>query len=150
MKIWLDLDGVLADFTKAHNKCKDDFWENHGSRISFWCDEIELMPDADAIVQFCCERVRANNVGILSSGCCWSKILRAYSFTGKVLWVERHFPQLLGRLLICTDKTVLGSPGNMLIDDHPENIRGWKANGGIGVLYDGKLKSLKERIEAAL
>ncbi len=42
-------------------------------------------------------------------------------------------------LLVVSD----GKP-NVLIDDHPKNIREWEAKGGIGILHTSVSKSMSE------
>lgn len=60
-----------------------------------------------------------------------------WSYSGKALWIESYCSQHSKRLIICRgSKALVGKPGDILIDDHPENIGEWNKMGGIGFRWE--------------
>jgi hypothetical protein len=53
---------------------------------------------------------------------------------GKMLWIEQHLPEYLGRCQIGGCKHLLGQTGRVLVDDSEENIEKFTSRGGTGIL----------------
>lgn len=43
-----------------------------------------------------------------------------YAATEKLFWIHDHFPKLSDRVIITPDKGCVGTPRDVLVDDHPE------------------------------
>lgn len=57
------------------------------------------------------------------------------SWTGKMLWVEKHLPQYAKHFIVTqAAKSLLAGPDCLLIDDKDENIDEFVAAGGMGIL----------------
>jgi 5'(3')-deoxyribonucleotidase len=142
MKIFIDLDGVVADFTghaaKQHGIALPEgqiphhflyetltpkqFWSKCRGE-EFWVN-IPVFPWAQDLVNL----VNANTKE-------WAFLTKANlddtCYQGKARWIRKHFPKHTERLWIVRgDKHIAASQDCLLIDDHPENIAGWLNAGG--------------------
>lgn len=152
-QLFLDMDGILADFvtgvSQAHGRpnpylsdpgalgvwdmekiwgmSATDLW-SPTNNFNFWAG-LQKMPDADEIFALACEKVGEENIAILTapslSGAC---------FTGKRAWIEKNYPSLARKIIFASAKGFLAGPGKWLIDDRDKNIEEFEAAGGRGIL----------------
>lgn len=136
-KIFLDLDDVLFDCTKAILAYRNlpDFYKdqrNYGIRSihelaklewndvwgnlpeSFWAD-LELLPWANDLVNYC-KDISGGNVYFLTS-----PVRDATCFSGKFLSVHKHWPELSSNLIVCHKKWAILDKDSLLIDDSQNN-----------------------------
>lgn len=140
---YLDLDGVLVDFTtgalKAHNKelKYEDitwdfdkqlnieptvFWEAFG--YDFWAN-LTKTKECDSIIALV-EKYFGDNVVLLSSPC-KTKGCR----DGKEEWVKNNLPfGYVNCLFTGKDKHKLAAPNKFLVDDYESNITKFEENNG--------------------
>ncbi len=112
MIVYVDMDGVLANFDKALKSPREpgkglppemlekDFFRNlevmPGAIKAI--DELESLPGVEV---FIATKITTKNL---------------YSATEKFEWIEEHFPSLLKKIFITCDKALL--KGDFLIDDY--------------------------------
>ncbi len=146
MKIYFDMDGVLADFDgmlrKHHPHVEDfsvlpddEFWPLVKAIPNFW-EDLEILPGANEMVKAAFENENVTHVEVLSAPS--RHDLRSYA--GKVKWLEKHFSEyfpfdLRLNLVIAKNKKHFAEPGSVLIDDLDKNIDAWNKNGGFGILH---------------
>ena len=152
MKVFLDIDEVLADWEKGEksvpfdrNTQPNEYWEWMGQEF------YSNLPVIEGAVEFYKEILK-----ILSTSKNYSlnfltgvtMVTGAYS--GKAEWVKKVFGDkfYLTKLIMCAskDKWLLAGSNRILIDDRPRNITEWNANGGIGILhrnFDESINQLK-------
>lgn len=154
MIIYLDMDGVIADFFSglakkegvAHWKEIDDIEPaiNKLQGTDFF-NTLDLYPTSTALVDFVKE-LAGDDWGICSSP------LRGdfkNSAFWKAEWLEKFgFTPKKENLKFSSNKPVYatnkaGVP-NILIDDKPENVERWIAKGGIGIRYQANEDSLDD------
>lgn len=144
MVIYLDMDGVIADFFggfaklngKKHWKEVDDVETkiDELAKTDFF-GTLELYPDSKELVEFV--KSFGDDWGICSSPLRGDHKNSAY---WKKVWLDDNgfIPPKKEHLVFTSNKakwaTTDGKP-NILIDDKPENIDKWIANGGIGIRY---------------
>lgn len=146
-QIFLDCDGVLADFDTAAREflgmCprryedkygSERFWrvlEDHGS---FYRD-LPLMVDARELY----EGVKHLNPIILT-GCPRG----GWAEPQKRVWAHQHFPGVPMFTCRSADKSLYMRPGDVIIDDWPQHREAWLAKGGIWINHESAKWSLAE------
>jgi len=160
LTIFLDLDGVLADFIGGLGRYLKfrDGWEQptrKGESIAeifevaardvdnvlmryataeFW-ESLDPLPWARMLVS----RLRLNySIYLASSAGRPDRGLDSYfsrACAGKGSWVSGHFPELRDGLLIVQDKRVLAGPQTVLIDDRESVVAPFREAGGRAVLF---------------
>lgn len=152
VRIHLDLDGCIADqvgaslkrlnlpsdfvwpagvwdYTKATGLPAAEVWSTMSDH-EFWANEIQKTPHADELVALAIRLVGVENVRIATK-----PILSPFSASGKVAWIQKHYPQLARQFAIIIEKADLCRPGDVLVDDSEINNFHWQAAGGIGILF---------------
>jgi hypothetical protein len=162
-KLFVDLDGVLADFAKAASKLMDepfDFkhyntdkeFRNHmWSCVNpyvkaggpFW-ENMDMLPDAQVLWNY----VRKYKPTILTAT---GRKNQENVAAQKRAWVRKH----LGDYKVITvqdgaDKAKHLVDNGVLIDDSPKAINPWKSSGGIGILHTSAKHSIEQLKELNL
>jgi hypothetical protein len=149
LQVFLDCDGVLADFnTKAIDVCgglphdansheeNSRLWDIIGQCPDFFFG-IEKLPDADELV------AGVRELGfepVILTG-----VPRFKESVGqKLRWGQKHFPSL--KMITCRsrEKYLHGQPGDVLIDDWGKYQSAWTHMGGIFILHKNTQQSLAE------
>lgn len=147
ISVFIDSDGVLADFDRKANEIlgmsiaeagKGRLWaavERYDRHTPFF-ESLDKMPEADRLVEF----VVSNFFNRF--------VLTATGYTPKdgaaqkKRWYAKHYPHLP---VICVDKSpdkarlvhreMEKGYSSILIDDRSKSIDPWVAAGGIGILH---------------
>ena len=154
MKIYLDMDGVLADFFGGLEK---HFDVKHWKQIpkteesilnlkgTDFFNQLEPYPSSNELVDFVINLVGEDGWGINSSPLRGDRDNSAY---WKRVWLTRHFMMPNVENLIFTGRKEQfatdrfdGTP-NILVDDKPDNVSRWINKGGIGIRYQANEDSL--------
>lgn len=113
--VFLDMDGVLANFWKACPSGYRD--EDHDCPIEMlrggFFSKLEVMPGAKEAVN---KLMRDERYDVWIGSKPSTKNL--YCATEKFLWIEEHFPNLLRKVNLVTHKGLLR--GHYLVDDDRE------------------------------
>jgi 5'(3')-deoxyribonucleotidase len=154
IKVFLDMDGVIADFVSAavrvHGKPDpyllpsslgifdmeklwgitiEEFWAPiNDAGASFW-STLEPMKDAFDIAQTAIDFAGGpENVCVLTS-----PSNDPGCIPGKRAWMEMHFPELKKNMLFGSAKHFLAGPNRILVDDRDKNLEDFAAHGGRSV-----------------
>jgi FMN phosphatase YigB (HAD superfamily) len=146
-QIFLDCDGVLADFDRGAESIlglpPGTFEQRHGSG-EFWkrlarADDffanLEPMPDAFELY----EAVRHRNPVILTG------LPRGrWAEPQKRRWAERHFPGVPVITTLAALKHEHRHPGDALVDDRDKHRHLWEKEGGIFIHHKSAAGSIAE------
>lgn len=153
--IFVDLDGVLVDFDGGFKRIfrmsPSEFQEKHGkgsemrktySRGKEFWSNLDWIEGGKELWEFI-----KNNflyIKILSSSGSSGKIpdwqpIHNMVYSGKLEWIQKNLPDLdTDDVIIVPTRKVkakYAKTGDVLVDDHNENINDWIAAGGIGVIH---------------
>ena len=155
MTIYLDMDGVIADFFGGIEELHDvDHWKNIGDKNTIvnsikYTDffyYINKFPTTNKLVEF----VKNKSKG--DWGICSTPLEGDFNNSSywKRRWLEKHdlMPEVEKCIFTDYKHKFAWSPltyvPNILIDDKPENIKKWIDAGGIGIRYQANQDDLEE------
>ena len=150
LKIFLDLDGVLANFSgkieeitghSIEQVSRGYLWasvQKYNDTIGPFFESLEKMPNADELWNFA-----TTNFGHVS-------ILTASGYTPKdgaaqkINWVKANFGSQVNVKVVSSAslKAMYANPASILIDDTVRAIDPWIRAGGIGVLHKNTKDSI--------
>lgn len=162
MKIFLDMDGVLADFDNAFvntfgvdhrtGMVKKEMWRHVHSQPDFFLN-LPLMSGANRLVeaaleiQHCFDKVE---VQVLTAA---PKSAYAHVAAQKIAWMHRHFGNHALRVIPTygseSKPLFCQSPSDILVDDWGKNIDAWRAVGGKAIKHENAEQTIKELYELA-
>lgn len=155
MKCFIDVDGVLANFTEGVCKLfgkEESFWPtgqwdfpvefggedrvyeliDHCSP-QFWA-ELNLMPHAKAIVNLLEGKYGQENCCFLTS----PPKSNPSAATGKQEWINNHFTRYRRQVLIGAAKEFCAHENAILIDDYLPNCQKFQRHGGKAILVPSR------------
>ena len=125
--LFLDMDGVIVDLPEGSSK--------RWGEVGYWKD-LQKLPHADHFVDVCLRYYTVHILSSLGGG--------PSSATGKMLWLDRHYPELREGAILTKRKYLLAGPDRILVDDDPSNIFAFTHTGGEAVLFPNPVRYTEE------
>jgi len=119
-RIYVDMDGVLADFELGATNAV-----MHPKQFKLVKGVYRALAPIEGAIEALKElHKRGYDIEIATK----LPHENPYSATEKLLWIEEHLPWLIGHVTITSDKGQLGDEEDILIDDRPHkgNVCGFK------------------------
>ncbi len=150
--LYLDMDGVLADFNQMiisitgkspSQQSKADMWKavkSYNNTKDFFLD-IPVMKDAKKLIKFASENVYETCV---LTACGYTPRDSTHQ---KYKWIYKNFPELVGGMEVVLngkDKARWANHSTILIDDRPSCIDSFVGAGGVGILHHSVDESIAE------
>jgi len=148
MILFVDLDGVLADFagrfkefghgtidefTKRHDHDDAILWSFIKKSDPEFFLNLKMMPDGKELWNY----IKQFDPTILTKIPQWAR-----ASADKKKWVKKHLGNV--KVITTTKKEKYVEPGAILIDDMDENLEAWKKAGGVGIKHTSASKTIKE------
>jgi uncharacterized HAD superfamily protein len=142
-KIWLDMDGVIADFVKRYKQLYnihpseaerenkfDDLFQNFVATKQF--ATLDLMPHASELIKFLKElKIPTEILSSTGTKQNYDEISRQ-----KIIWLDRNNIPFKHTFVPGKEhKYRYATPTDILIDDTEVNIDDWKKAGGIAIWH---------------
>lgn len=145
-KLFLDCDGVLADFdtgartalggmTPAQYEARHsrrEFWKRLARTPEFYAT-LPLMPDAQRLF---------DAVAHLRPTILTGLPLGSWAAPQKVAWAEAHFPATPIITCMARDKYRYMERGDVLVDDREDHRSKWEESGGIFIHHENAERSI--------
>jgi hypothetical protein len=146
-QIFLDCDGVLADFDRGAEKIlglpphafekrhgAGEFWKRLARADSFF-ENLEPMPDAAELYAAVQRRNPIILTGLPRGN--WAEPQKRH-------WAEKHFPGVPVITTMAALKHEHRHPGDVLVDDRDRHRHLWEDNGGVFIHHKSAADSIAE------
>lgn len=159
MKLFLDMDGVLADFDSAQSSALEAMRSMGASekevrdekfrmliRPGFFRN-LPVMAGARELVRGV-TGIIGSRPHILSSPMSLRgrPEVRERCVSEKQEWLQKNFPGMFDETVFEKEKHLYASPGTILIDDRVDNTDRFTEAGGMGLLYTGDVTDALEKL----
>ena len=157
-KIYIDMDGVLADFAKGvHELCgveaeqkqdedpeKDNLMWEQVKKIDHFYDKLDMMRGANEMFHMLYETFGDKFEILTGIPKARRGILNAAE--DKKIWVRRLLSKKIVVNTVYKDekKNFVKGEGSILIDDLEQNIAEWREAGGTGILHVSPEQTIEE------
>jgi 5'(3')-deoxyribonucleotidase len=154
------MDGVVADFNKYVSNflgreigwgiadLTRDEWQKI-SQIDNFYYQLELIPESTMMVALCKSFSTRFKISFLTALPREGSMPTARD--DKTMWLDKYFPGIpINFGPFSRDKQNWCVPGDILIDDKPENVEQWVAKGGVAILHSGNFDQTISKILAAI
>ena len=156
--IYLDMDGVVADFDlvvqdmlghdpRVNDRYPESEWIKLRSHQRLYRD-LPLCQDANVLVDGVQALAARHGLRVLFLTAVPKDNDFPWAFSDKIHWAQRYFPDIpvwFGPY--SEDKQIRSQSDDVLIDDRASNIDQWRGRGGYGILYSGRAQPVLDELD---
>lgn len=147
MKIYLDMDGVLADYRSKFLPLNKEKIDESDIRNGFFMT-LPVLDGARELVQYCHSLGFGIDIEVLTS---IGTKLPSIVLKQKKFWLDRHFHKNLSDNMNYVhhskEKAYYANSNTILIDDREKSIIPFREAGGVGILYSGFTEDFKKLLD---
>lgn len=137
--LYLDMDGVLADFNKAYTSLKTHATDGKRFRAAVMeykiFEDLAFMPDTQELLNHV-SRLHGVHIEILTSMGTYDTVQGNEAKHQKQKWLDKHnIPYKANFVRSKEEKSQYATPSSILIDDSIGCITPFVAKGGHGILH---------------
>jgi len=155
--IYLDMDGVVADFdravqailggdTRVDQRYPESEWAKLRGHQRIYRD-LPLCADANMLVDGVQALARYHGLRVLFLTAVPKDNDFPWAFADKIEWARRYFPDIPVWFGPYSDeKQIRSRPDDVLIDDRVSNIDQWRGQGGYAILYQGPAQPVLDEL----
>lgn len=154
--LYLDMDGVLANFMKEYRAyAKDEINDRKKFAASVMeykiFEKLEKMPDADELLNYVSKIDSVVNVEVLTSMGTFDPARGAEAALQKQRWLNAHGIHYKANFVRSKEeKSKFATPTSILIDDSVGCIEPFVKKGGLGILHTSASDSIQKTNVAIL
>ena len=146
--LYLDMDGVLANFDKAYRQIDHEKEDRKKFRTAVMdykiFEDLEFMPDTQELLNHVC-KLNGVRIEILTSMGTHDPIQGNHTKYQKVSWLEKHnIPFKPNFVRSKGEKAMYANPYSILIDDSIGCTQPFEVAGGHAILHTSAKKSIKD------
>ena len=155
--IWLDLDGVFADFEGEtsklmgkpfHDLNSNDYWDKILKTKNFWLN-IPILSESKLLIDYL---INAKNNGELQfsvlTGLIETSSIDNKCVEEKTLWAKKVFGDDVNVYVVSSkNKYMFCRQNDILIDDKEDNIEKWNNSGGVGIHYTSNPNEVIDKVK---
>lgn len=146
MRVYFDMDGVVADLFGVLNKrwgsyknLSTEDWIDCFYDEDFWLN-LPVGRGANTLINYVVNRVGSYSI-ITAVEDTYDKCIHS-----KVEWVKNNLEIKPYEIIFEVNKSKRALPGDILIDDRRHNLLEWESAGGIGIKYKCHSERSKYRV----
>jgi hypothetical protein len=146
--LYLDMDGVLANFDKTYRAYDPtNLFDRKKFRSAVFdykiFEDLEFMPDAQELLNYV-SRLNNINVQILTSMGTHDPIQGNEAKRQKLSWLDKHnIPYKANFVRTKSEKAKYATPNSILVDDSPGCIDPFNSAGGNGILHKTSAETVR-------
>lgn len=158
--VFVDMDGVIADFHKAFvNKFRADIdptlkkigWKGVETEYPTLFADLPRMPDASILMSGLLKLQNEGRINIHILTALPDKFLNSNWYAQKLEWIDRYYSHIPVSNIHIVERSQkqnfvtaskLEGVAPVLIDDYKKNINEWQAAGGFGIVHTSATSSL--------
>ncbi len=159
--IYLDMDGVVADFDakvseilgytrEPFSRYPDEDWKKILNYPRFYRD-LPLCKDAKHLVTMVLHIAHNKDMDVKFLSALPKDNDFPWAAYDKFIWAQNYFPMIpvwIGPY--SEDKQQRSRPGDVLIDDRTSNIEQWENKGGLAILHRGDVEATLDTLRKLL
>ena len=146
MKLYCDVDGVLADFDNGTKRYTSKFSNNWEDLPPNFFSELDKLENSKEFVNTLKKMFKDNFYILTAIPKPHRGEISKRAKKDKINWLEKNFNIPRNKIIVVyrEQKQNFANPNSILIDDTPVNVQEWNNQGGIGILFKNHNQAINQ------